>query len=218
MSGPVNVGTSLFALKYKDGVMLAGDTGISYGGMLKHKDGKRMCKVSDETIIGCSGEMADFQNLEKMLQEKCEADLIEEDGASFYHPRDYFNYISRHQYQKRLKSDPVWVSCITAGINKLNGEVFLGTSNFHGTKVEANYLLTGLGMHYCQVLMQNSWRADMTEAEARTLIEDCMKVMFYRDKKAHDKVQIATVTFQGGVQIGEAYRVEASSNLQSYYD
>ena len=42
MSGPVNVGTSVFALKYKDGIMMACDTAISYGGMCKIKDGTRI--------------------------------------------------------------------------------------------------------------------------------------------------------------------------------
>jgi len=38
MSGPVNVGTSVLACKYKDGVMIATDTAISYGGSRKFKD------------------------------------------------------------------------------------------------------------------------------------------------------------------------------------
>ena len=37
----------------------------------------------------------------------------------------------------------------------------------------------------------------MTEDEARQLILDCMAVMFYRDKKSIDKVQISTVTAAG---------------------
>ena len=85
-----------------------------------------------------------------------------------------------------MKADPIYVSQITAGINKNTKEVFLGTSDYHGTKVEGNFLLTGLGMHYCQVLMQNNWRADMTEAEAVALMENCLRIMFYRDKKSHD--------------------------------
>ena len=60
MSGPVNVGTSVFAFKYKDGVIFAADTGISYGSMLKVKDAKRMTQLGDETIFACSGEMADY--------------------------------------------------------------------------------------------------------------------------------------------------------------
>ena len=38
----VNAGTSVFAIKYKDGVMIGADTGITYGSMLKHKDANRM--------------------------------------------------------------------------------------------------------------------------------------------------------------------------------
>jgi 20S proteasome subunit beta 7 len=60
MSGPVNVGSSVFAFKYKDGVMIAADTAISYGGMLKHKNISRMSALGEETIFSCSGEMADF--------------------------------------------------------------------------------------------------------------------------------------------------------------
>jgi 20S proteasome subunit beta 7 len=56
----VNAGTSVFALKYKDGIMIGADTGITYGSMLKIKDAKRMAKLGDNGLIACSGEMADF--------------------------------------------------------------------------------------------------------------------------------------------------------------
>ena len=58
----------------------------------------------------------------------------------------------------------------------------------------------------------------MTEAEGRQLVEECMRVLFYRDKKAHDLIQISTVTHQNGVQIGEAYRIEASTDFQFFYN
>ena len=68
MSGPVNVGTSVFAFKYKDGVIFAAVCSISYGSMLKVKDARRMEQLGEETIFACSGEMADFQNLQKDLR------------------------------------------------------------------------------------------------------------------------------------------------------
>ena len=126
MSGPVNVGTSVFALKYKDGIMIAADTAVSYGGMRKHKDLRRMALLGEEAIFACSGEMADFQNFEKLLTQKYEEDLIEDDGALFLHPEDYFNWIARTQYQRRLKGDPLWVTVLVGGINKKTNEVFLG--------------------------------------------------------------------------------------------
>ena len=59
MSGPVNVGTSVFAFKYKDGVMIAADTQIS-AGWLKHKDYKRIVPLGEEAVLACSGEMSDL--------------------------------------------------------------------------------------------------------------------------------------------------------------
>ena len=58
--GAVNVGSSVLAVRYKDGVMIAADTAISYGGMRKEKDARRIKKLNDECIYASSGEMADF--------------------------------------------------------------------------------------------------------------------------------------------------------------
>lgn len=162
MSGPVNVGTSVFAFKYKDGIIFAADTGISYGSMLKIKDARRMSQLGEETIFACSGEMADYQNLQKDLLQKHEEDLIENDGGTFLHSKDYFNWVSRMQYQRRMKADPLWVTCVVGGINPKTKEAFLGSSDFHGTKIENDWIVTGLGNNYCQVLFGTRWRADMS--------------------------------------------------------
>ena len=111
--------------------------------------------------------------------------------------------------------DPLWCTTIVGGLNKATGELFLGQCDMYGTKVEANYLLTGLASHYCQVLMQNAWREDLTEADARNIIEECMRVMFYRDKKALDNIQISTVT-AAGVTMHEPFRIDSSWSLDWY--
>ena len=74
------------------------------------------------------------------------------------------------------------------GINPITKEVFLGLTNYHGLKLEENFFITGLGDHYCKNLFASRWRADMSKEEAVTLIEECMRVMFFRDKKAHDLI------------------------------
>jgi len=38
---------------------VAADTGITYGGMLAHKDARRIEKLNDETVFASSGEMSD---------------------------------------------------------------------------------------------------------------------------------------------------------------
>ena len=211
--GAVNVGTSVLAIKYKDGIMVAADTAISYGGMRKVKDARRIEKLNDNCVFACSGEMADMQELKKQLSLMNERDEIAQDGASFLAPRDYYNFIANHNYNRRMKMNPLWCSTIVGGYS--NGEPFLGMTDLYGTKVEADYLLTGLSQHYCQVLMTNNWREDMTEADARAVIEDCMRVMFYRDKKSLDNIQISTVT-AAGVTMHDPYRIDSSWSLDWY--
>ena len=121
--------------------------------------------------------------------------------------------IGNFQYRKRMRADPVEVSAVVAGINKKTNEVFLGCSDHQGLKLEKDYFLTGLAKHYCDVLFTNHWKADMTEAEARQLVEMCATIMFIRDKKALDQMQFSTITHANGVKIGEPEKLTISQNL-----
>ena len=63
--------------------------------------------------------------------------------------------------------------------------------------------------------MQNAWKPDLTEAEAKAVLEDCMRVMFYRDKKAIDTIQISTVT-AAGVTMHEPIKIDSEWSLNWY--
>ena len=109
--------------------------------------------------------------------------------------------------------DPLWNVSIVGGVLADNGEVFVGTVDLYGTKIECNLLITGLGAHFCQDLMQNVWRPDLSEAENSTLLEESMLVMFYRDKKATDEIQLFNVTKEG-VKIELSYRNDSEWKLK----
>ena len=55
----------------------------------------------------------------------------------------------------------------------------------------------------------------MTEDEARKLMADCMEVMFCRDKKAHDMVQIVTIT-EAGVTMHDPIKIDSKWSLNWY--
>lgn len=54
---------------------------------------------------------------------------------------------------------------------------------------------------------RRAFRPNMTEAEAKKLLEDCMRVMFYRDARALDRIQIGTVS-AAGVNISEPFQLQ----------
>ena len=148
-SGPVNIGNSVMAIKYKGGILIAADCAVSYGGMKKVKNASRMATISDNIAYACSGEMSDFQEVRKMLQTAHENDIVQSDGRLFYQAKQYYNHLSNVLYQRRMKMKPLWVSTIMAGVDRESGEQFLGQLDLYGTKVTGKYLLTGIAAHYC---------------------------------------------------------------------
>ena len=145
-----------------------------------------------------------------------EDDIIQNDGATFMHVRDYHNYVAGMQYQKRFR-DPQLITTVMAGIDKRNGESFLGWSNSHGLKVETNWFASGFGNYFCTVLLDNNWRPDMSYEEAKELIEQCLTVMFWRDKLGHITIQIGNVT-KGGSTISEMYDLQTNKDHKFFYE
>eukprot|EP01006_Ploeotia_vitrea_P003979 TRINITY_DN113616_c0_g1_i1.p1 TRINITY_DN113616_c0_g1~~TRINITY_DN113616_c0_g1_i1.p1 ORF type:complete len:240 (-),score=4.01 TRINITY_DN113616_c0_g1_i1:112-831(-) len=188
---PIVTGTTVIGIKYKDGVMLAADTLGSYGTMARYKDVRRISKVSDNCIIGVSGEISDYQQIQKMLKEKHTEDINHDDGYS-KSPKEIYNYLRAILYQKRNKGNPLWNQMLVAGYN--NNKNFLGYVDLIGTSYEEDFVATGFGAHLALPLIREKWDPELEEGEARALLEDCLRVCYYRDCKAFYRIQIAKVT------------------------
>lgn len=65
---PIVTGTSVLAIKYKDGVMMAADTLASYGSLARFMDVRRIKYVEGaNALVGCSGDMSDFQHIQHSI-------------------------------------------------------------------------------------------------------------------------------------------------------
>ncbi len=56
---------------------------------------------------------------------------------------------------------------------------------------------TGFGMYLAMPILRNAWRADLSESEARSALEDCMRVLYYRDARALNKVVLSKADATG---------------------
>jgi 20S proteasome subunit beta 7 len=200
---PIVTGTTVLGIKYSGGVMLAADTLASYGSLARYKDVRRLQRVGENTLIGASGEMSDFQTIMDMLDSMNQAD-VNHDDAYKRTPSEYFNYLRAVMYQRRGKSNPLWNQLVVAGFNK--DVPFLGYVDLIGTAFEENFIATGFGAYLAIPLIREKWHADMDEGEARALMEDCLRVMFYRDCRALSRIQIAKATAEGTL-VSEPYEL-----------
>ncbi|KAG5220175.1 Proteasome beta type [Salix suchowensis] len=192
---PIVTGTSVLAIKYKDGIMMAADNLASYGSLARFKDVQRLHPVGDHTVIGAGGDMSDFQYIQQMLE-----DLIHE-------------YMSHVMYARRSKINPLWNSLVIGGFK--NGKSFLSYIDLLGTTYTASTIATGYGSMIAQPLLRKAVEGNetiLTEEEALKIIESSMRVLFYRDARSINKVcqfQVATIT-EKGATISESRHLETS--------
>lgn len=203
-SSPIVVGSSVLAIKYKEGVIMAADTLCSYGNSARFKGIDRMAQAGEKTLMGFSGELSDFQQVQIYLREIDDEDWNNEDGIR-YGAKQHTSYLSRILYNKRCKANPLWVQMPVGGMQvDADGkeQPYLSYVDMYGSTFEEDYVTTGFGAHLALPLIRDAWHKDMTEQEARDLLEKCLTVLYYRDCRASPKVKFAKVS-AAGVEIGE---------------
>ncbi|ODV97403.1 hypothetical protein PACTADRAFT_38938 [Pachysolen tannophilus NRRL Y-2460] len=194
---PIVTGSSVLAIKFKDGVIMAADNLASYGSLARFDNVERLLQVGKDTIVGCSGDISDFQKIERLLD-----DLEIEDGYDIENyelkANHIHEYLSRVFYNRRSKMDPLWNSCLVGGFDADSGEPFLKYVDLLGVTYGADSLATGFGSHLAIPLLRKKLDSDdavknLTEEEGIKLISECMKVLYYRDARSLDKYSLAII-------------------------
>ncbi|KAJ7046501.1 proteasome endopeptidase complex beta subunit [Mycena alexandri] len=206
---PIVTGTSVLAIKFKDGIMMAADNLASYGSLARFRDIQRLHAVGEHTVIGAGGDMSDFQYIQSILDEIMTDEFAAGDGHTLG-PAEVHNYLSELMYARRSKMNPLWNSLLVGGFK--DGKRFLAFVDLLGTTYSASTLATGYGAHIAQPLLRRAveGREDtLEEEEARKILEQSMQVLFYRDARSIDQYQIATIT-AAGVHISESRKLETS--------
>jgi len=207
---PIVTGTSVLAIKYKDGIMMAADNLASYGSLARFKNISRLVPVGSSTIIGASGDMSDFQYLQRDLDAIMIDELTAHDGHSLG-PTEIHEYLSQVMYARRSKMNPLWNSLLVGGVDS-SGSKFLAYVDLLGTTYSSSTIATGYGAYIAQPLLRKAVEGKedvLTEAEAQEILETCIRVLFYRDARSLDKFQIAKAT-AAGVEVSEQKKIETS--------
>jgi len=212
---PSVTGTSVVALKYKGGVMLACDTLGSYGTMARFKDVRRVFKSGRSTLVAGDGELSDLQFIEKLMEELHVTEVCHDDG-NLAGPRDALTYLARLLYRRRTNVNPLWNSVVVAGWDEQADEPFLGTTDMIGTVFEENFVATGLGTHMALPLLRAGWRPDLSEGDARALLEQCMRVLYYRDTTTINRITFAKATAGPTLVVEEPVQLRTEWGFRSF--
>lgn len=214
---PILTGTSVLALKYRDGVMMASDTLASYGGLARFSNIVRLHPVGDNTLIGVTGDLSDFDSVQDLLRRRVWEDTCADDGDRITAPEIY-SYLSRVMYQLRSKQDPWWATLLIGGVtpSPTGPKTFLGVVDKLGMCFEGDYLTTGYGSHLALPLLRNKWRPDMSEEEAKALLDECMRVLSYRDCRTVNRITTGKITAEGAASVSKPYVLDTKWDHPSF--
>ncbi|GMY32281.1 proteasome subunit beta type-4-like [Fagus crenata] len=201
---PYVTGTSVVAIKYKDGILMAADMGGSYGYTLRYKSVERLKPAGKHSLLGASGEISDFQEILRYLDELILYDNMWDDGNTLG-PKEVHNYLTRVMYNRRNKFNPLWNSLVLGGVK--NGQKYLGMVSMIGVNFEDNHVATGFGNHLARPILRDEWHDNLSFEDGVKLLEKCMRVLLYRDTTAVNKLQIAKIT-EEGVTISQPYSLK----------
>lgn len=197
---PIVTGSSVLALKFADGVMIAADNLASYGSLARFYDVERLTKVGDNTIVGAGGDISDYQQIQRLL-EKLEIKEGNYGDGYALQPSHIHEYLSKVLYARRNKLDPYWNQLIVAGVDGENKEPYVAFADLRGTTYSAPAIATGFAMHLALPMLRKAtdddrWKT-LSKESARATIDECMRVLFYRDARSLNKFSVATITPEG---------------------
>ena len=197
-------GSSVIGLKYNNGVIIASDTLMCYGGSLSLMHSRERIKVLNErTVIGYSGEFSDMQETSRILNELILEDQLETNRNGVMGPVELGHYLSSLHYYQRNRLDPYLNSAIVGGID-FNGDVVLMQVDPFGTFLTGNYFTTAFANYFACSLLRNEYPKnpnELTKEQAMNLIRKCFEVLFYRDSKAGDEIQYIVLEKVGNNQL-----------------
>lgn len=122
--------------------------------------------------------------------------------------------------------NPLWNTYVVAGYGKDN-EPVLGCADLQGTTWQSDSLATGFGSYMAQPLLrkhlENSGGSEnISYEQARLIMEECMRVMFYRDARSLNRIQIGTiwkernVMGRHGVEITEPFSLSTEWSFAEF--
>lgn len=210
---PAVTGTSVVAVKFKDGVVIAADNLASYGSLARFTDVKRLRVFDGTTVIGFGGDVSDMQYIDRLLNSLD----VKENYASPGHTlnaKNLHTYLSKILYKRRSDFNPLWNHILVAGFDG-DDKPFLSSADLLGTTFSSPTLATGFGADLAQPLLRKlipdeSVVDSVTKEQAIVALKECMQVLYYRDARSMDEFSIAVIT-KDGVELKENEKLEKQS-------
>jgi len=189
--GEVSTGTSIIAIEFEGGVVIAADSRTSTGSYVANRVSDKLSPLADYIYVARSGSAADTQAISDMVKyyldmhrtELGEQPLVKT-ASSLVQQLCYFN-----------KND-LLAGMIVAGWDKYEGgQVYcipLG-----GVRIRQPWAIGGSGSTYIFAYCDSSYRPGMSQEESLKWVINCLALAMARDGSSGGVIRTAVITKDG---------------------
>jgi proteasome beta subunit len=185
-------GTTIVAIKFKDGVLIASDRQTTAGMMVYHKKTQKLHQITDNILMGAAGLVGDIQTLVKILQANLKLKYLRskneptaEEAASFL--ASLMNY---------YKWFPFFSEVIIVGKDNDDYHIY-SIDEAGGLEKFDDFISTGSGMVFALGVLETEYKENMSEEEAKELAKKAILAAIKRDLGSGYGIEIWTLTKEG---------------------
>jgi 20S proteasome subunit beta 1 len=194
-SGAVKTGTTIMAVEFNGGVMLAADSRTSTGDYVANRASRKVSRLHERIFVLRSGSAADTQALTAMVRNYLNQHAIELGSGADNHEMELpsvntaANLFKLSAYNNK---DNLMAGLIVAGWDKHKGpQVY--TIPLGGTRLRTPCAIGGSGSGYITALVDHLYRPNMTETECRDFVTRCVSHAMARDGSSGGVIRVVTV-------------------------
>jgi 20S proteasome subunit beta 1 len=209
----VSMGTSIFACKYKDGVVLCADSRTSMGTYVANRTSNKLTQISDRIFCCRSGSAADTQAIAEMVAHYMDQHSMEKGAPpATKTAAKLFQQLCYHN--RNMLSAGI----IVGGWDKLNGGSVWSVP-IGGALIEQDYCIGGSGSTYIYAWCDEHYKPDMTEEEALAFCRGGIAHAMARDGSSGGVIRSVVINEAGAkdhtVAWGEGpYALETDKRIQ----
>ncbi len=184
-------GATAVGIKVNDGVVVAAEKRISYGGYIVSRTGKKVFRIADHMVIAAAGLFADMQSLSRIISaEIMYRELL---SSSKMRVRAAAKLLSAILYSYKLM--PFLSEIIFAGFDEDGYHLYV--LDPVGSIIEDDYAAIGTGASIAIGVIESEYKNTLTIDQATELAIKSVKAAISRDAVSGDGIDIAVVTKNG---------------------
>ncbi len=187
----LNIGATAIGIKAVDGVVVAAEKRISYGGYVVSRVGKKIFKIGDRMVIAAAGLFADMQTLSRVLSaEVMYRELL---LSSKIRVRAAAKLLSAILYSYKLM--PFLSEIIFAGHDEEGFHLYV--LDPIGSIIDDNYAAIGTGAPIAIGVIESEYKDGISLDAAVEIAIKSIKAAISRDATSGDGIDIAIVDKNG---------------------